>query len=96
MDCEQDVVDWSLLPPSEADHELLMQVRPQEGTHNKPPQKSFDCSIMDVADDMGFGIHDLNDALALGLVTRKATDGLSVGAWRVHRVRPNGSCKVAQ
>jgi dGTPase len=70
MDCEQDVVDWILAPLGEADRELFTKVLPQERKHHKPLHKSFDCSIMDVADDIGFGIHDLEDALALGLVTR--------------------------
>ena len=70
LDCEQDVVDWILAPLSEKDRNAFTEARDQEGKHRKPLHKSFDCSIMDVADDIGFGIHDLEDALALGLVTQ--------------------------
>jgi dGTPase len=39
------------------------------GEHKKPKYKSFDCSIMELADDISYGIHDLEDSIALGLVT---------------------------
>jgi len=32
--------------------------------------KVLDCSIMDAADDIAYGVHDLEDAIALDLVTR--------------------------
>src|SRR5690606_22854735 len=34
--------------------------------------KSFDCSIMDVADDISFGVHDFEDALQLRLINEEA------------------------
>ena len=40
--------------------------------HNRPKHKSFDCSIMDLSDDIAYGIHDLEDAIALGLISEKA------------------------
>src|SRR3546814_19011761 len=36
--------------------------------HRKPLHQSFDCSIMDLADDIAFGVHDLEDSLALRLI----------------------------
>lgn len=42
-----------------------------ETKHNKPLYKSFDCSIMDLADDISFGVHDLEDALALQLISEE-------------------------
>ena len=69
MDSEQDVVDWKLdpLPPEERDQ--FSAFEKQEKKHHKPLHKSFDCSIMDLADDISFGVHDLEDALALRLIT---------------------------
>lgn len=37
--------------------------------HHKTQYKSLDCSIMELADDIAYGVHDLEDALALGLIT---------------------------
>src|SRR3546814_8022761 len=31
--------------------------------------KSLDCTIMDLADDIAYGVHDLEDAISLGLVS---------------------------
>ncbi|MBY0446415.1 MAG: hypothetical protein K2Q15_14545 [Burkholderiales bacterium] len=38
--------------------------------HKKPIYKSFDCSIMELADDIAYGVHDLEDAIALGLIKK--------------------------
>lgn len=59
MDCEQDVVDWIYQPLSEADRARVFA--------NKA--KSLDCTIMDLADDIAYGVHDLEDAISLGLVS---------------------------
>lgn len=59
MDTEQDVVDWIYEPISNADREAVFA--------NKA--KSLDCTIMDLADDIAYGVHDLEDAIALGLVS---------------------------
>lgn len=69
MDGEQDAVDWILEPLTETDRELFTSVQEVAGKHGQPLHKSFDCSIMDLADDIAFGVHDLEDALALKLVS---------------------------
>lgn len=80
MDCEQGAVDWILEPLSPSDREAFGELKPldlevqADGTNSKPEHreamhKSFDCSIMDLSDDIAFGVHDLEDALALSLVT---------------------------
>lgn len=68
LDGEQEVVDWILEPLSESDRALFTLARTVPGKHAKAMHKSFDCSIMDLADDISFGIHDLEDAVALDLI----------------------------
>ena len=36
----------------------------------KTRYKSLDCSIMELADDIAYGVHDLEDAIVLGMVNR--------------------------
>lgn len=72
LDSEQDVVDWILAPLSAADREVFQAFAPQDGKHGKPLYKALDCSIMDAADDIAYGVHDLEDAIALGLVSKDA------------------------
>ncbi|WP_018075931.1 anti-phage deoxyguanosine triphosphatase [Novosphingobium nitrogenifigens] len=72
LDTESDVVDWICAPLSPADRDAFTTVAHAPGRHGKTLHKSFDCSIMDAADDIAYGVHDLEDTIALGLVTREA------------------------
>lgn len=66
--------DWVLELLSEHDKRLFGQMR-QERTnpnqHLKTRFKSLDCSIMELADDIAYGVHDLEDAIVMGIVTRE-------------------------
>jgi dGTPase len=68
LDTERDVVEWILLPVPAADRERFTSVEERAGAHGRTQFKSFDCSIMDLADDIAFGVHDLEDALAMRLM----------------------------
>lgn len=75
MDTEADVVDWILeeLCLNDRTEFVKMKTNDEEGTqkHRSSLYKSFDCSIMDLADDIAYGVHDLEDAIALKLVTER-------------------------
>lgn len=68
LDTETDVVGWLLENAPLSDRDLFTEWEAVEGKHGKTLHKSFDCSIMDLADDIAFGVHDLEDALAMGLM----------------------------
>jgi dGTPase len=72
LDSEKDVVEWILSPLDHEERELFQATVPQEDKHSKTVHKSFDCSIMDLADDIAYGVHDFEDAVALGLITENA------------------------
>lgn len=69
-DEEEDVVQWITEKFSSADIKLLASTQQVEGKHSKPLFKSFDCSIMDLADDIAYGVHDLEDMITMRLITR--------------------------
>lgn len=69
LDSETRVARWILEPLSSADREAFTAIATQVGKHHKAVHKSFDCSIMDLADDIAFGVHDLEDALTLRLMS---------------------------
>ena len=72
-DCDQTLFDWLLEPLSENDKQLFSTMRDEKVTdtqHKKTRYKSIDCSIMELADDIAYGVHDLEDALVLGMVNR--------------------------
>lgn len=68
FDEDASIFDWILEPLSRTDCEQFTEVAPRPGEHARTSHKSLDCSIMDAADDIAYGVHDLEDALALGLV----------------------------
>jgi len=70
-DDEQDILDWVFEPFTGPDRDRLQSAQPREDAHNKPLYKALDVSIMEIADDIAYGIHDLEDALAMRLVSRE-------------------------
>lgn len=68
LDSEEGVVDWILQKLPASDKEEFQKVVTRDGKHNSSIHKSLDCSIMDVADDIAYGVHDLEDAIALKLI----------------------------
>ncbi|OIQ24764.1 anti-phage deoxyguanosine triphosphatase [uncultured Vibrio sp.] len=72
-DCDQHFFDWVIKPLSNNDQDQLSQLRSaplSSRQHNKTRFKSLDCSIMELADDIAYGVHDLEDAIALGMINR--------------------------
>ncbi len=67
-DTEQDVVDW-VMEPLGAFKDVFCTAHPTE-THKKTQHMSLDASIMDLSDDISYGLHDLEDAVAMGMLTR--------------------------
>ena len=77
-DSEADVLAWLLEPFDAADRQRFVELEGRQGSeggHRRSRHKPFDASIMELADDIAYGVHDLEDMLALGLVDRDAWDG---------------------
>ncbi|NND91135.1 MAG: deoxyguanosinetriphosphate triphosphohydrolase family protein [Granulosicoccus sp.] len=70
-DAERDVLDWLVSPFSQADRDRFLSLDTTAAGHARTRFKSLDTSIMELADDIAYGVHDLEDALALGLVERE-------------------------
>jgi len=66
---ESDVLDWVLQPFEPTDQRTFMQTTTPATGHLKTRYKSFDTSVMEVADDIAYGVHDLEDAFAMNLLS---------------------------
>ncbi|CAH0533846.1 Deoxyguanosinetriphosphate triphosphohydrolase-like protein [Vibrio stylophorae] len=72
-DQDQSQFTWVLSPFSDADQQQFCTFRAHEGDTYKPEKtqfKSLDCAIMELADDIAYGVHDLEDAIVMGIVHR--------------------------
>ena len=77
---DNDIINWVLEPLSNQDRDMFQRiVKPKthkttanhlNNSHDKTEFKSLDCSIMELADDIAYGIHDLEDAIVTGVVNR--------------------------
>lgn len=75
FDCDADRFDWVLAPFSDHDKQKFMQYRHTgPSSQHRTEYKSFDCSIMELADDIAYGIHDLEDAIVMSLVNKASFD----------------------
>ncbi|CAN5903777.1 anti-phage deoxyguanosine triphosphatase [soil metagenome] len=68
---EKDILDWILLPLSTEDKNIFTSVIAEKNKHSKTIYKALDTSIMELADDIAYGVHDLEDAIALELISQK-------------------------
>lgn len=67
---DSDILDWVLAPLSDADRTLFQHVDClSQSPFIKSRYKSLDASIMELADDIAYGVHDLEDAIVLGNIS---------------------------
>ncbi|KEA53914.1 deoxyguanosinetriphosphate triphosphohydrolase [Mangrovibacter sp. MFB070] len=70
LDDEINLLDWIFKAIPKKDTELFSTIESVENAHHKTIYKSFDTTIMELADDISYGVHDLEDGIALGLITK--------------------------
>jgi dGTPase len=73
LDTEADVVEWLLEPFDSQDRERLQSLKtlPTDAEPGETAHKAFDTSIMELADDIAYGVHDFEDGVALGLIVEQ-------------------------
>lgn len=73
FDKEEDTLNWilSILPKDEMIEFTKSKDEDSVNEHRKTMYKSFDCSIMEIADDISYGVHDLEDAIHLNMINRE-------------------------
>ncbi|MGL4614458.1 MAG: anti-phage deoxyguanosine triphosphatase [Shewanella sp.] len=72
FDDDNDIFAWVLAPLSAQDRQRFtrhQQLALPHYPHQRTQFKSFDCSIMELADDIAYAVHDLEDAIVMGIVT---------------------------
>jgi len=70
-DVDEDIVSQILGEFSESDRETLQSIILIDKKHSQSKYKTFDCSIMDIADDISYSIHDLEDAIFFNQINKE-------------------------
>lgn len=71
FDCDTDSLSFIFQPISSDEHRF-QSIKRVEGKHAKTEFKALDTSILELADDIAYGVHDLEDSIALRLVNETA------------------------
>ena len=67
-DEDEPILNWVLKGIPDADQSKFREVHRKDGI-SYAQYKAFDTSIMELADDISYGVHDLEDALAMGMIS---------------------------
>ncbi len=72
FNCDADLLDWVLAPLNTSDRKLFQQVdRLDHAPWQKSRHKNLDASLMELADDIAYGVHDLEDAVVTGTLSER-------------------------
>lgn len=71
LDDEEDIVNWIFDKLPKEDVKKFKSIKKEKSQHHKTIYKSFDTSIMELADDISYGVHDLEDGIALNLISKE-------------------------
>ena len=70
LDTEQEVFNWIIAPLSNSDQVRFCEyTHPTRHSHGRSVHKALDTSLMNLADDIAYGIHDFEDGIVLRLLT---------------------------
>ncbi len=70
FDCDKDSLDF-IFDPVSSDSITFQSTQQISNNHAKTKFKALDTSILELADDIAYGVHDLEDAIALRLVDER-------------------------
>lgn len=88
-DVDKEAFDWMLEPFSKEEKIYYTETELLDDGYKKTIHKSWECSILELADDIAYATHDLEDAINLGFIsTAKVLEILSaVPDLQIHELR---------
>ena len=78
LDTEKNVFNWILKPLSISDKtNFCKNVKSSQKNHGSTLHRSLDASLLNLADDIAYGVHDFEDGIVLRLLTRDHWDEIT-------------------
>ncbi|WDQ33628.1 anti-phage deoxyguanosine triphosphatase [Paenibacillus marchantiae] len=66
---DSNIFDWLLLPFNKEERELYLNLKEKvDREHRQTCHKTFECSVIELADDIAYATHDLEDAMRLDFI----------------------------
>jgi dGTPase len=65
---DEDAFNWMMEPLSEEEKNYYMETKPSEQGFQKTIRKAWECSLLELADDIAYVTHDVEDAINLGFI----------------------------
>ncbi|MBA4495726.1 anti-phage deoxyguanosine triphosphatase [Paenactinomyces guangxiensis] len=66
--CDQEAFAWTLASFTQEEREFFMKTIKPSDRHLQTINKTLECSIIELADDIAYGTHDVEDSINLGLI----------------------------
>lgn len=60
-----------IFEPIDTERKLFQSIETRQGKHAATTYKALDTTILEIADDIAYGVHDLEDAIALNLISER-------------------------
>ena len=83
-DDDIEILEWICEPLSQSDKALFTSYSKSDDPtrHSRSNYKSVDASIMELADDIAYGVHDLEDAIVVGNISKSLWYDVAVAQFK--------------
>jgi dGTPase len=65
---DREAFEWVMKPFTEKEKDFFTRTESRSGHHRRTLNKTLECSVIEMADDIAYGTHDVEDAINLGLI----------------------------
>ncbi|MBD1371686.1 dGTPase [Hazenella sp. IB182357] len=76
--CDEEMFQWLLSPFTDAEKDYFCELESPPHMHKRTAHKTLECAIIELADDIAYSTHDIEDAIQLGFIHMKQVKQLLI------------------